>query len=307
MDLFFAILVDNIVPIFLIILIGYVIGKKFPLDIYTLTKINIYVFVPALILVKLTETEVTRELAGAIGFTFLVILAAGLLVTGIARLRKSSPSMANAMKNAVSFYNSGNMGLPLIMLIFDQLPQAVAIQIMVLLAQNLATNTVGLYNANRGNKGVKGSLLQVLKTPSIYAVTLGFLFKWLKVDLTKFFFWPAPVFISNGLVSIALLTLGIQLSRVKVNFKNVDVYIAGFLRLIGGPLIAGLLIFLFGYEGITAQVLLISSSVPTAVNTALLAVEFRNEPDFASQVVMTTTLLSPITMSCVAYIAQRLF
>ena len=154
MDLFFAILVDNIVPIFLIILIGYVIGKKFPLDIYTLTKINIYVFVPALILVKLTETEVTRELAGAIGFTFLVILAAGLLVTGIARLRKSSPSMANAMKNAVSFYNSGNMGLPLIMLIFDQLPQAVAIQIMVLLAQNLATNTVGLYNANRGNKGL---------------------------------------------------------------------------------------------------------------------------------------------------------
>ena len=281
------------------------IGKKFPLDIYTLTKINIYVFVPALILVKLTETEVTGTGRGH-RLTFLVILAAGLLVTGIARLRKSSPSMANAMKNAVSFYNSGNMGLPLIMLIFDQLPQAVAIQIMVLLAQNLATNTVGLYNANRGNKGVKGSLLQVLRTPSIYAVTLGFLFKWLKVDLTKFFFWPAPVFISNGLVSIALLTLGIQLSRVKVNFKNVDVYIAGFLRLIGGPLIAGLLIFLFGYEGITAQVLLISSSVPTAVNTALLA-EFRNEPGFASQVVMTTTLLEPNYMSCVAYIGTKTF
>ena len=41
MDLFFSILADNIAPIFLIILVGYLAGKQFALDIHTLTKINI--------------------------------------------------------------------------------------------------------------------------------------------------------------------------------------------------------------------------------------------------------------------------
>ena len=307
MGLFFTILRDNIAPIFMIILIGWVIGKKFSLDIHTLTKINIYVFVPALIFVKITETDITGSMVGAFGFAFLLMFVMSLLSSGLASIRKLTPSKAIAMKNAVLFYNSGNLGLPLIMLLFDQLPQAVSIQIMILLAQNLSTNTIGMYNANRGNLNVKDSLRAMLKMPTIYAVAFGFIFKLLHIDLTQFFLWPAAVFISNGLVPIALLTLGVQLSLVKMDFQDMDIYLTSLLRLIGGPLICFFFITLFRIEGIMAQVLLISSSVPTAVNTALLAVEFRNEPEFASQVVMTTTLFGAITMSVVIYIAQWLF
>jgi predicted permease len=305
--IFFTILIDNIVPIFILILIGFILGKKFILDIHTLTKFNIYVFVPALILVKLTETEITLDLLGIIGFALTLMLVMSLISTGVARLRKSPPTLTAAMNNAVMFYNSGNLGLPLIMLLFDANPQAVSTQIMIVLSQNLTTNTIGVYNINRGNMSVKDSLLQVLKVPSIYAVAVGFLCKGLKIDLSRLFFWPAAVFISNGLVPVALLTLGVQLSRIKFNFRNANVYIVSFLRLIAGPFAAYLIIQLFGYEGITAQVLLISSSVPTAVNTALLAMEFKNEPEFASQVVMLTTFVSPATMSLFAYLSEWLF
>ncbi|HHY81496.1 MAG TPA: AEC family transporter [Clostridiales bacterium] len=307
MNLFFTILVDNVAPIFLIILVGYIVGKRIALNIHTLTKINIYIFVPALIFVKVTETEITGEMLGAFGFTLALMLAMSMVNAVVARMRKSPKSLANAMKNSILFYNSGNMGLPLIMLLYDQLPQAVSIQVMVFLAQNICTNTFGMYNASRGNSDVKSSILKVMKIPTVYAVILAFLFKLAGVDLTRFFIWPAARFISNGLVPIALITLGVQLSLIKINLKNTDVYMAGFLRLICGPLIAFALLNVFGFKGITAQVLLISSSVPTAVNTALMAIEFENEPEFASQVVATTTLLSAITMSCVIYIAQWLY
>jgi len=306
-DLFFSILTDSIAPIFLIILIGYIIGKKFAVDIFTLTKINLYVFVPALIFVKITETEITREMLGAIGFAALLMGIMSFISMGVSRIRRSPRTLASAMRNSVLFYNSGNVGLPLIMLLYNQKPEAVSIQIMVLLVQNLTTNTIGLYNASRGNMTIRQSLRQVLKMPSVYAVTVAFLFKFLQVDLSRAFIWPAAIFLSNGLVSVALLTLGVQLSKVKMDFKNADAYIASFLRLVGGPLAAYLLIRLFGITGVTAQVLLISSSVPTAVNTSLIAVEFHNEPDFASQVVFTTTLLSALTMSVVIYIAQWIF
>jgi predicted permease len=305
--LLLSILLNNIAPIFLIILVGYIIGKKFPIDIRTLTKINIYVYVPALIFVKISETKITKEMLGAIGFAVLLMAAMNFVSMGASRIRKNSPTLASAMKNSILFYNSGNLGLPLIMLLFDQAPEAVSIQVMVLLVQNLSTYTIGLYNANRGKMTIKDSLKQVLRMPSVYALFTAFLFKLIRVDLTQAFFWPAAVFINNGLISIALLTLGVQLTRAKMNFKNPDVYIASFLRLFGGPTVAYLLICLFGIEGIMAKVLLISSSVPTAVNTSLIAVEFHNEPDFASQVVLTTTLLSAMTMSVVIFIAQWLF
>jgi predicted permease len=306
-DLFLTIFLDNIAPLFLIVLIGWMLAKKFSIDIYTLTKINIYIFVPALVFVKIAETKITRDLLKGFFFTLFLMFVMSLIVGVVSRLRKNNPSVSRAMKNGVLFYNSGNMGLPLIMLIFNELPQAVSVQIMVMLAQNLTTNTLGLYNANRGNTDVKGSLLQVLKTPSIYAVIVGFFFKLLKVDLSQFFLWPAFSFLSNGLVPIALLTLGIQLSMVKMDFRNKDVYLTSFIRLIGGPVIAFLLISLFRMEGIMAQVLLISSAVPTAVNTALLAVEYHNEPEFASQVVLTATILSVFTLPIVIYLAQWLF
>jgi malate permease and related proteins len=52
---------------------------------------------------------------------------------------------------------------------------------------------------------------------------------------------------------------------------------------------------------------MISSSIPTAVNTALIAVERNNHPDFASMAVMTSTILSSITLVIVVYVSRLIF
>jgi predicted permease len=73
------------------------------------------------------------------------------------------------------------------------------------------------------------------------------------------------------------------------------------------PLIAVLLLKLFHFSGIAARTLLISTSMPTAVNTALIALEFNNEPQFASQAVLFSTLLSIATVSFSIYGSVILF
>lgn len=209
MGILFTLFLNNIAPLFLIALIGWILAKKFSIDIYTLTKINIYIFVPALVFVKIAETEITRDLLKSFFFTLVLMFIMNLIVGGVSRLRKSTPSVARAMKNGVLFYNSGNMGLPLIMLIFNELPQAVSVQIMVMLAQNLTTNTLGLYNANRGNMDVKGSLLQVIKTPSIYAVATGFFF-WVHSSIYAYLFTVYNQFT----VSSFYITFELTMNRV---------------------------------------------------------------------------------------------
>ncbi len=60
-------------------------------------------------------------------------------------------------------------------------------------------------------------------------------------------------------------------------------------------------------DGIAAQVILICSGAPTAINTVLLAIEFKNEPEYASQTVFFSTAFSALTVPIVIYFAQLLF
>jgi predicted permease len=110
----FTLFLNNIAPLFLIALIGWILAKKFSIDIYTLTKINIYIFVPALVFVKIAETEITRDLLKSFFFTLVLMFIMNLIVGGVSRLRKSTPSVARAMKNGVLFYNSGEFSSAII-------------------------------------------------------------------------------------------------------------------------------------------------------------------------------------------------
>ncbi|MFU0799183.1 MAG: AEC family transporter [Xylanivirga thermophila] len=310
MNIFIKILTNNILPILIIVFLGYFLNKRFDFDINTLSKINFYLYVPSFTFYNLYKTQISMELINVLifGFSmFAVNFIIGLIVTKAARLDKG---MTAAMQNALMFYNSGNIGIPLITLVFSDTPYldiAIACQVMILVVQNLTTNTIGFINAGRATTYLKDAVIRVFKMPTIYIIPLVFIFKALPIDLTNTFVWPTLTYIQNGLISIALFSLGVQLSKSKLSVKDPMVYLAVAFRLLGGPAIAALLIYVFKFEGAIAQALFISSSVPTALNTALIAVECKNQEDFAAQVVMLSTILSAVTMIGVIYMSRILF
>ena len=51
----------------------------------------------------------------------------------------------------------------------------------------------------------------------------------------------------------------------------------------------------------------ITYSVPTAINMSLIAIEMKNNPEYATQIVMGTTILSAVTMPIFITIAYYLF
>jgi len=293
-------------------------SKKFELDITTLTKINFYLLVPAFSFVYIFTTEITSDLA------LVILLSAAMLVVNfglgivLSRILKLRKPTAKAFQNSLMFFNVGNIGVSLILLVFSNPPFvvdgltpyvdiALSVQVMILLFQNLTINTIGIVNS--GGEGV--TLLQgirhVFRMPAIYTIICAFLFKLIPFDLTATPLWPVLVHLRNGLISVALVTLGVQLAKSNLNLRMVAPYGAVFFRLIIGPVAAFLLIRLFGFSGIIAQVIFISSSTPAAVNTALLAVECNGDSDFAVQVVTLSTLFSAVTMTLAVYLSFILF
>lgn len=318
MSIFFHILSHNIVPIFTLIGLGFLLGKKFDLHISTLSKLLFYLFVPAFIFVHLYTADIKLDMIKVVLCGLLLLVVNDLIGRIIAKFRGYDTGLTNAFKNSIMFNNSGNIGVSLITLLFTSAPfvvdgntpylaAAVAAQIMILAVQNIASNTLGFFNAGRAKLGAKDSLLKVLTMPSIYAIPLSLILKETGFDMTTSAVWPALEYLKGGLVPIALLTLGVQLSKTNFNFKDVEVHLSVFTKLIVSPVIALVFIYLFGFTGAIAQTVFIAHSVPTAVNTALIAVECDSCPDFASQAVMVSTIFSAVTLTMAIYAARIIF
>jgi predicted permease len=178
---------------------------------------------------------------------------------------------------------------------------------MTLMVQNLTTNTFGFINSGGEGMTIKKGILQVLRMPAIYGISLAILLKFVPFDITVLPVWPALTFLRYGLIPVSLITLGAQLAKTKINLKLKTPYLSAFCRLIGAPTIAFGLIHLFGFEGVMAQAILIASTTPTAIQVVFISIETKSDIDFAVQTVTISTLLSTITMTTVVYLAYIMF
>ena len=318
MQIFFNIITISILPIFILITLGYVMDKRFNLDTNTLTKIHLYLFLPAFAFVNIYVTDVTFDLVRVIALVSVLLMINFFFSAGLGRLLRFPYKTRKAFENSVMFYNCGNIGVPLMILMFSSslfaadgstryLEIALSVQVMTLLVQNLATNTFGIINSGGEGMNAKKGIMKVFNMPAIYGIALAFLLKPVPFDITTTSIWQALLFLQQGLIPVALIVLGAQLSKTKIDLKSKTPYIPVVCRLIGGPVIAFMLIRLFGFEGVMAQAIFVASSTPTAVTCALITIEAKGDSTFAVQTVTISTLLSVVTMTAVVYLAYVLF
>lgn len=298
---FIFIFINIIIPVFLQIALGYGLHKKFNLNVGTLIKIQFYAFLPSLLFVKIYETELSKEIIFTIILYSLILFSILYLVSWlVTKLNKYPAPLAKAFINSVCFYNSGNYCLPIIELLYND-PFALSIQIIITMAQNITSNTIGIFNASSGNQNKMQALVSTLKMPMGYAIALALLLKAMKINMWGPLLSTVSI-LGEGLVPLALFTLGVQLANVSINFKIPKVYLSNVIRLVLSPMIAYIITLIMGMNGVIAQVMIISAAAPTAVNTALMAIEFDNETEFASHAVFSATVFSAFTVTLVIYL-----
>jgi predicted permease len=293
----FQIFVDVCLPILILIGLGWGLDRLFDFDLKTLVKLNLYLFVPAFILVRLS----TSDLAGVIGlkvvaFTVSVILSMGAISWIVCSIRRIPPGERYAMKLSTMIYNCGNWGIPLMTLAFSEL--GAVVQVFVLATMNLTGFSLGIFLANAGSSDRKGWFLPILKQPSPYAILIALILRALDNPLENVIFvWTPLSYLADGLVAFALLTLGVQLAKTRPPAPRGTLGITLFIRLIGGPLVATGLTWLFGFQGEIAAILIVGAAAPTAVNTALLAHEFKADHRFAAAAVLYSTLFAAVIVT----------
>lgn len=287
----------------LLVALGYLFQRRMRVDASALNRVNLYLFVPALTLSRLSETPLAASTVIIIGVAVLLNAASlSLLSRFVGWMKRWSVSIQTTVTLGAMLGNSGNFGLPLIELVLGR--QFVGYQALVLAFNNVLTFTFGLWLLTRTKLSLPQAVKQILSMPLIYAVILGILISLTKMSL------PKPLLISlrylgDGLIPVALVTLGVQLAE-RVELKDGAALVAAaFLRLVASPISMFAIVYLLGIPPELGKVLILGSAVPTAVNTALLAIETNVNPSLASAIVMVTTVISPVTITLVAFLVTQ--
>ena len=315
-----AIFYNVVGPILLLAAIGWVLQRRFGLHMDTLRRLCFHFVIPPMTYYSLLTTPLTlSDAAIIVAFCLASLAALAALTYVVARLRRVPRDVVGVMMMTTFLHNSGNYGLPLQRLAFRDAARgeaAMAYQVVVMVTQSFLTFTVGVLtvSAGRADRHWRQNLMHIAKFPPLYGLAAALatmaVRQWLAppqlvtAERAMAPFWDVIVYIKDAFVPIALLTLGAQLGVVGGARRDYPVTASVLLRLLAGPAIGLGVIHLMGLGGFLAQVLLISSSTPTAVNCLLLCLEFDNHPDYAARAVFYSTLLSPITVTLAIFLAQ---
>ncbi len=314
-------------PLLMIIGIGYLIQRKLTLDMPTLTRLNFYFVVPAVIYFSVVTSELRlADVAVVIGFQVVLIGSLVIVTLIAAAVRRVGRDRIAALLMSVMFYNSGNYGLPLQDLAFRSVGRhvdATGLQVFVMIVQNFTGFTVGVFLAAAGgakDRHWRQHLGHIARFPPLYALGAGLVTvqarRWLGDNSQEAAaalrpFWDVVVHARSAFVAVALATLGAQLALVRPDGgRKYPVNLSVGLRLLVAPVLAMGLIYAADrlFPGLippfVGQVLLIASATPTAVNAMLLCLEFDNHPDYLARAVFRSTLLSPVTVTLVIFLSQ---
>ena len=280
---FLFIIEHTMLPIFGLVFIGFLLDRKFHIDVKTLSKFMFYLVIPSFIFTNVYETEFPPASVTMIAAMTVFMVFCFFLANLVSRCRRYDEGMIQSCRNALMFNNTGNLGVALIILVFSHDPfvvdgqtpylaEAMVVQIIIFIVQSVSLNTLGLYQAGRGRLSAADTLRPV-----------------------------------------AMVSIGAQLSQTKIHWFDKDVWIISLLKMTVLPLFGLIMIYAANalmpgtFTAVSAMVFLIYCAIPTAVNTALFAIEFGNNADYATQIVMNTTALSAVSLTFYIFVGHILF
>lgn len=281
-------ILSTLLPVFLIAGCGTLYGRFRTPDIRSLNTLNMELFVPMLVFAVLADRQAPLEeyasLALAAG---LIVLGSGLLLWPLATLLKLN---RRTFLPPMMFNNTGNMGIPLLVLAFGEaaLPAAV----VVFIVEMLLHFSVGLYMLDP-----RTPWWRLLRMPIVLASLAG-----LAVNLSGIHLpgWLLEALDMLGGVSIPLMLFALGVRMLDVDFSDWRMGVLGAVACpASGLVMAWPLIAWLDLSGLQAATLWVFAALPPAVLNYLVAEQYRQEPHTVASLVLIGNLGSLVVMPMV--------
>ena len=268
-------IVEILFPLFSITALGFFVGRRSKPDLSHANKLNMDVFVPALVFAALANKAFdVAAFLPLIGAGTVVVVGSGLAAWGLAKATGIEPK---TLVPPLMFNNCGNLGLPLAVLAFGEL--ALAPMVVLFMVSNLIHFSFGAWLLDH-----RVRLLTVWRVPSVLATFAG-----LMVSLTHFEVWP-PLLIAIrmlGEISIPLMLfgLGVRLADSRIGAIGIGVFGAVARPLVGMAL-AWAVMQVIELPPREQALMLVFGALPPAVLNYMFAERYQQEPGKVASMVL---------------------
>lgn len=282
----------TVFPLVAIVTVGFFYARRYKPDMTAANQVNIDVFVPALIFAVLSAEsfDLVQFQSLAIGAA-IVVIGSGILLFPACKLLGVHPK---TFIPPMMFSNSGNLGIPLMVLAFGE--DALSAAVVLFLVENVLHFTVGIYILDH-----KTRLINLLKMPMIAATILGLIWSGFDLSIPK----AVHTFIEMlGQIAIPLMLFALGVRMTSVDFKNWKV---GSFSAILCPA-SGILLAIICQQFLQLSMeqfayLVVFGSLPPAVLNYMIAERYNQEPEQVASIVllgnMGSLIFVPLTLAFV--------
>jgi len=287
-------LLGIILPVFLVIALGYFYARRARPDMTWVNRINMNVLAPALIFSALASKDFDLfanrgVILGAIG----VVVGSGLLAWPFAKLLHED---VRTFVPPMMFNNCGNMGLPLAVLAFGQ--PGLSAMVAIFTISNLLHFTVGVHIINR-----HAAFWPVFRNPMVIATFVGFAFAILRPPIADWMMLAIKM-TGDAMIPLMLISLGVRMATVSWGGWNLGV-IGAFVCPLTGIAMAALLAPVLGLNPDQQGLLILFGCLPPAVLNYMVAEQYNQEPSKVASIVLVGNLASLVFVPLGLSIALR--
>lgn len=272
-------------PIFAIVAAGLIYGRKFKPDMTLPNRLNMDVFIPALLFRVIYERAGVTGLFGNLALAVaIVVLISGLSAYIISKLLHIDP---RSLCQPIMFGNAGNLELPLIVLSFGDV--ALQVAVICFIVCNFFHITLGNYILSRQSGNLK-----LLLTPMILAVILALILTLLDVDIPATLMEPIHM-LGNVCIPLMLFALGVRLLEIKLSEWKIGM-LAAILAPISGVVIVLILISFIDLTRLEQGALFLFGALPPAVMNYIFAEHYHQEPSRVAAMVLFGNAFSVVSI-----------
>lgn len=290
-------------PVFLVIVLGYIL-KQLGLFTDEFCRVgNKYVFLvalPVLLFRDIAQTNLYTDFKLSFvlycaGVTTLVFLGVWFLAAHILK----DKSLVGAFAQASVRSSAAILGIAFVENMYGNAGLAPLMIVSAVPLFNIYSVIILTFSANGGQHGkeaIRKACINVLKNPIIIGIVLGLPFSLLRIDIPTI---PLKMIESVGATAtpLALLVVGAGFEGTKALAKIKPTLWATAIKLVILPAVFLPLAIALGFHDAELVAVLIMLGSPTTVSCYVMATNMGNDGELSTSIIVLTTLLSSVTLT----------
>jgi malate permease and related proteins len=290
----FSTLLVKLIPLYMLIGVGYLLGRYSRLRKELVSFLVIYLLAPVIVFNGVIAAPIAL-----CSFSLPLLFFCVCCFLCLFFLYIGSLAWTDKTKNLLGFTggdaNVGLFGLPVAIALFDK--ATVNLVVLAIVGFMLYENTLGFYIVAKGNYSARKSFLRIITLPTLYAFLLGVLFHLVPVRYGAVYQTVVGV-VGTAFTICGMMLIGFGLASMKHwTVDGLFVGLAFFAKFVVWPLVMVLIIlldtyFFHVYNPTTYKAFLLISVLPLAANTVVFATQLRVHPEKASVTVLLSTLFA---------------